>query len=65
MAAPPLTFYGWTEAQVRARVEANPKHVREFCVGGNTPLHAAANGFQSLSLVLWLLDEKDADVNRG
>lgn len=52
-----------TEAQLRQWVEADPRRVNDWDKDGKTPLYMAACGFRSLPLVLWLLDEKGADVN--
>ena len=63
MAAPPHTINGRTEAQLRAWVEAHPECVDDYYAGGCTPLYMAVDELKSLSLTLWLLDEKGADVN--
>jgi ankyrin repeat protein len=52
-----------TEAQLRQRVEADPRRVNDWDTDGKTPLYTAACELRSLPLVLWLLDEKGADVN--
>ena len=60
-----LDFYDMTEAQLRQWVEANPGQVngRNNIYFGLTPLSATASRREGLSLVVWLLDEKGADVN--
>ena len=45
-------------------MEANPERVNDSDDDGNcTPLFAAVSYLDSLTLTLWLLDEKGADVN--
>ena len=52
-----------SEAQLRQWVEANPEKVNDTDKDKLTPLYAAVRDLKSLSLVLWLLDEKGADVD--
>jgi len=61
-AAAPLFM---TEAQLRQWVDANPGRVNDLDrdEDGITPLYAAVFYLESLPLVLWLLDERGADVN--
>ena len=65
MAAPAASarFHRKTEAQLRQWVDANPSRVNDLDERGVTPLYAAVYHMKSLPLVLWLLDEKGADVN--
>lgn len=65
MAAPVelLEFDPLTKTELRRWVNANPTSVNDRDHDGHTPLHTAAYIHSSLSLVLWLLDEKGADVN--
>lgn len=42
---------------------ADPTRENDWDMAGDTPLCMAAGEFGSLQLVLWLLDEMDADVN--
>ena len=58
-----LRFRQMSEAGLRQWVEANPGRVNDRDSEGLTPLIAAASIKESLSLVVWLLDEKGADVN--
>ena len=44
-------------------MEANPGRVNDRDRGGETPLIAAGSRWDELSMVVWLLDEKGADVN--
>jgi len=60
MAAP---FWGISEAELRQWVEANPGRLNDADRRGYMALVAAAGDLQSLSLVMWLLDEKGANVN--
>ena len=53
-----------TKAELRQWVETNPGRVNEWDEDGITPLYAAVYHLNSLPLVLWLLDEKGADVNK-
>ena len=66
MAAAAQSFYRMTEAELRQWVDTNPIHVNDWDrdYDGITPLYAAVHHIKSLSLVLWLLDEKGADVNK-
>jgi len=52
-----------TKKKLRRWVQANPTRVNDRDGRAQTPLHAAAGSLDSLSLVLWLLDEKGADLN--
>jgi len=61
--ASPASFGLMTEAQIRQWVEANPTRVNDWDGTGVTPLYVAVFYLKSLALVLWLLDEKGADVN--
>lgn len=56
-------FRGMTEVQLRKWLEANPKHLNAMGDYLWTPLYTATI-LKSLPLVLWLLDEKGADVNK-
>ena len=58
-----VTYHCTTEVQLRAWVEANPQRIEHWAENGETPLSIAIRHIESLSLVLWLLDEKGADVN--
>jgi hypothetical protein len=62
-AAEALSFPPMSEAEMRLWVEANPGRVNDRDTKGVTPLVAAAVQSGSISLVVWLLDEKGADVN--
>lgn len=48
---------------LRQWVEANPMKVNDTDKHKHTPLYVAAHYLKSLPLVLWLLDEKGADVD--
>jgi len=54
-----------SEVQLRQWVEANPERVngRDNTYFGLTPLITAVSKMEVLSMVVWLLDEKSADVN--
>ena len=56
-------FWRMSETRLRQWVEANPGRVEDRDIGGHTPLSAAASHRDSQSLVVWLLEEKGADVN--
>ena len=56
-------FCHMSEARLRKWVEANPGRVNDTDSNGHTPLWAAVIRQEGLSLVVWLLDEKGADVN--
>ena len=58
-----LEFEGMNDAELGQWVEANPGRVNDKDSEGDTPLCAAARHTESLPLVVWLLDEKGADVN--
>lgn len=58
-----LDFHGMGEAEMRQWVEANPGRVNDRDRHGETPLHTAIYEGFSLPLVLWLVDEKGADLN--
>ena len=58
-----LPFNRMTEAQLRQWVEANPERVNDRDGYGSTPLYHAARRLKSLPLIVWLLDEKGADIN--
>ena len=62
-AAEMLEFADMSVEQLRQWVEANPGRVNDQDSEGRTPLSAAAGKEEGLSLVVWLLDEKGADVN--
>jgi len=57
-----LHFVNMSEVELRQWVEANPGRVNHRDRNGLTPLTAAAWN-HTRSLVVWLLDEKGADVN--
>ena len=52
-------------AELRQWVDANPTRINDWDrdEDGITPLYAAVRFIRSLPLVLWLLDEKGADMN--
>jgi ankyrin repeat protein len=52
-----------TEAELRQWMEANPGRVNDKDREGDTPLTVGAADLKNLTLVVWLLDEKGADVN--
>jgi hypothetical protein len=54
---------GMNPTELQEWVAADPTRVNNRDREGNTPLCMAANGFESLPLVLLLLDEMGADVN--
>lgn len=58
-----LSFREMSEAELRQWVEANPGRVNHRDSRGSMPLFSAACRKEGLSLVVWLLDEKGADVN--
>jgi hypothetical protein len=58
-----VNFYGMSETQLRQWVEAHPGRVNSKDCGQHTPLCVAVSVLKSLPLVLWLIDEKRADVN--
>lgn len=62
-AAAPARFRLMTEAELRLWVDANPGLVNDCDGWGTSPLYAAAYYLESLPMVLWLLNEKGADVN--
>lgn len=51
------------EVQLRQWVEANPERVNEKDLNNTTPLCQATSYLKSVPLVLWLVNEKGADVN--
>lgn len=59
-------FHIMTGAELRQWVDANPEHVNDWDrdEDGNTPLYTAAYHLKNLALLLWLLNEKGADVNK-
>jgi len=57
-------FEYMTEDELRQWVDSNPSRVNDWDDYDVTPLYAAVYHRKSLPLVLWLLDEKGADVNR-
>lgn len=79
MAAETLRFYVMSKAEMREWVEANPERVNDRDSEDETPLFAAVSHREEcfpskgwlklapsehwLSLVVWLLDEKGADVD--
>jgi len=58
-----LFFIPMSEVELRQWVEANPGRVNDRNSAGYTLLTAAASKEKGLALVVWLLDEKGADVN--
>lgn len=62
MATEDMLFYKMSEAELRQWVEANPGSVNDRDRTGWAPLNRAADEI-GLSMVVWLLDEKGADVN--
>ena len=58
-----LSFRDMSEAVMRQWAEANPGRVNDRDWRGHTPLIAVAIKLKSLSLAVWLLDEKGANVN--
>jgi len=60
----PIFFRRMTEAELRQYVGANLTSVNEWDQDGITLLYTVFYDMRSLSLVLRLLDEKGADVNR-
>ena len=52
-----------SEAELRRRVQANSGCVNDRDWRGQTPLYVAVWYLKSLPLIVWLLDEKGADVN--
>ena len=62
-AAQEMLSFGGMEAGLRQWVKANPGRVNDRDRRGDTPLLAAVIYAKSLPLVVWLLDEKGADVN--
>ena len=62
-AAEALYFHRMGEAGLRQWVEANLGRVNDRDSRGDMPLIVAAGDLKSLPLVVWLLDEKGADVD--
>lgn len=62
-AATPASFHRMTAAELGQWVDANPTRVNDWDQKGITPLYAAVYYIRKLSLVLWLLDERGADLN--
>jgi hypothetical protein len=62
-AAGELVFHRMSEAHMREWVEENPELVNLRDFYGEIPLSAAVRSIKSLPLVVWLLDEKGADLN--
>ena len=58
-----LSFYGMSEAELRRWVEANSGRINDRDRFDYTPPMTAAMRTGGLSLIVWLLDEKGADVN--
>jgi len=59
-----LLFYSLNEAELRQWVEeTHPARVNQRDWYKSTPLLVPVRDFKSLSLVVWLLDEKGANVN--
>jgi len=60
-------FWNMNEAELRQWVEAHPGRVNENRMDrwGLTPLYVAVYHLKSLSLTVWLVDAKGADVNAG
>jgi hypothetical protein len=58
-----LRFSKMSEAELREWVEANPGRVNEMDSSGDTLILIAICVLQSLPLVVWLLDEKGANIN--
>jgi ankyrin repeat protein len=65
MAAAEVSFCDMSEAALRRWVEVNPGSVNDRDRSGFAPLYKAVEFPEGLPLVLWLLDEKGADVNSG
>jgi len=63
MAAAEVAFWDMNEAELRQWVEANPARVNDRDRWGNTLLYVAVCRLKSLSLAVWLVDAKGADVN--
>ena len=57
-----MSFWDMNEAELRQWVEANPGRVNRMDRWGFTPLYVAVCRLKNLSLTVWLLDEKGADV---
>lgn len=58
-----VPFRGMTIVELREWVEAKPGRIEKRDSEDFTPLYAAVMLQRDLSLVLWLLDAKGADVN--
>ena len=58
-----VNFRCITEAELREWVDANPGRVNDMDKWGEPPLYEIVRDKGSLSLVMWLVDEKGADVN--
>lgn len=62
-----MPFWSMTEAEMRQWVEGNPGLVycalQEAVFNCRPPLDPPAYPPKSLALILWLLDEKGADLN--
>jgi len=58
-----IEFRSLLEGELRQWVEVNPGRVDDRDKNGETPLYMAARSLKSLSLTVWLLDKKGANVN--
>lgn len=58
-----VSFRNMTEPELRRWVEANPSLVNSSDGDYDTPLYVAANVWDSVELVRWLVLEKGADTN--
>lgn len=58
-----FSVYDIDEAGLRQWVDTNPGRINERAFCGYTPVCAAVRFLESLSLVLWLVTEKGADMN--
>eukprot|EP00624_Nannochloropsis_granulata_P001445 evm.model.NODE_17242_length_7764_cov_16.608450.2 len=63
MAHDTVSFQDMSETQLRQWVEAHPGQVNDKDGGKHTPLCVAVSVLSNLPLILWLIDEKGADVN--
>lgn len=58
-----VKFCNTSEVELWQWVEANPVHINDVDSHGWTPLCTAIRSLKSVSLVLWLVNEKAADAN--
>jgi len=58
-----IEFRSLLEGELRQWVEVNPGRVDDRDKHGETPLYMAARSLKSLSLTVWLLVKKGANVN--